>query len=128
MRAFAQKTSCCKLMKDAKLARTAEPTFRPIVVHDWIARAARVWLSVHVENPVAPALTLRGDKAQLEDAGLLQLGLRVQRRVHGPPGEQRGLSSAPSPGLPSILETRNQGARGRSLARSSTCSKHQNAR
>jgi len=56
-----------RVMHDyAKLARTAEPTFRPIVVHDWIARAARLWPSVHVENPASPALTLRGDEALLD--------------------------------------------------------------
>jgi nitrogen fixation/metabolism regulation signal transduction histidine kinase len=55
-----------RVMADyAKLARTADPSFRPIRVRDWIERNARLWPGLSVESSPAELL-LSGDEALLD--------------------------------------------------------------
>jgi len=55
-----------RVMADyAKLARTADPSFRPIRVGDWIERNARLWPALSVESGPADLL-LSGDEALLD--------------------------------------------------------------
>lgn len=55
-----------RVMADyAQLARTADPSLRPIRVHDWVERNARLWPGAQVESGPSE-LVISGDEALLD--------------------------------------------------------------
>jgi nitrogen fixation/metabolism regulation signal transduction histidine kinase len=50
----------------AKLARTAEPSFRPIRVRDWVQRSTRFWPALHISSAGPDDLVIVGDEALLD--------------------------------------------------------------
>jgi two-component system, NtrC family, nitrogen regulation sensor histidine kinase NtrY len=50
----------------AKLARTAEPSFRPIRVRDWVHRSTRFWPALHISCAGPDDLVIVGDEALLD--------------------------------------------------------------
>ncbi|MEY2932081.1 MAG: hypothetical protein RL033_2830 [Pseudomonadota bacterium] len=56
-----------RVMSDyARLARTAAPSFRPLVVRDWVARNARLWPQIVLGEGGADEVLLAGDEALLD--------------------------------------------------------------
>jgi nitrogen fixation/metabolism regulation signal transduction histidine kinase len=56
-----------RVMRDyAKLARTAAPTFRPLVVSEWLGRNARLWPQLVLAKAGADDVVLAGDEALLD--------------------------------------------------------------
>jgi two-component system nitrogen regulation sensor histidine kinase NtrY len=77
-----------RVMADyAKLARTADPSFRPIRVGDWIERNARLWPGLSVDSGPADLL-LSADEALLDQV-LLNLLKNAFESIEEAAGEGR---------------------------------------